>query len=186
LEQKLNQAGYLTGTIQSVKIGGRNNAGAVSKLIIEGNKDTVSLEKENIRSVLGTSLVRSRHFSIGTEYLGGDGMSSIIADFQLNNGHIKKDVGEKVYLLSAGDKLKEVNSAELHITNGNKTIKTKTTETPSDTPDSVVATGDKVIFTGAGSGHGVGMSQDGAIEMARQGFTFDQILRFYYTDIEVR
>lgn len=186
LEQKLTRAGYLTGSIQSVKIGGRNSAGAVSKLIIEGNKDTVNLEKEKIRSVLGTSLVRSRHFNIGTEYLGRDGMSSLIADFQLSNGRLKKDVGEKVYVLSAGDKLKEVNSAELHITNGNKTIKAKTTETPSDTPDSVVATGDKVIFTGVGSGHGVGMSQDGAIEMAKQGFTFDQILHFYYTDIEVR
>ncbi len=30
-------------------------------------------------------------------------------------------------------------------------------------------------------GHGIGMSQNGAMEMARQGYTYDQILAFYFT-----
>lgn len=36
------------------------------------------------------------------------------------------------------------------------------------------------VFVGRGAGHGVGMSQWGAWQMARQGYTFDQILAFYY------
>ena len=44
---------------------------------------------------------------------------------------------------------------------------------------------DTVLFTGLGYGHGVGMSQDGAIEMAKRGFTYDEILNYYYNDISI-
>lgn len=38
-------------------------------------------------------------------------------------------------------------------------------------------------FTVRGYGHGVGMSQYGAKTMAEQGFTYDEILRHYYTGV---
>ena len=41
------------------------------------------------------------------------------------------------------------------------------------------------VFEGAGSGHNLGMSQWGAYAMAKQGFTYDEILKFYYTGIEI-
>ena len=41
------------------------------------------------------------------------------------------------------------------------------------------------IFTGRGWGHGVGMCQVGAYGMAKQGFTYEQILKAYYTGIEL-
>lgn len=40
--------------------------------------------------------------------------------------------------------------------------------------------GDKALFTGRGFGHGVGLCQQGAINMARQGFDHKQILGFYF------
>jgi len=40
-------------------------------------------------------------------------------------------------------------------------------------------------FVGRGFGHGVGMCQVGAYGLARQGWTYDQILKAYYTGIEV-
>jgi len=40
-------------------------------------------------------------------------------------------------------------------------------------------------FTGRGYGHGVGLSQEGAINMARQGFTYIDILKFYYLGIAI-
>lgn len=40
-------------------------------------------------------------------------------------------------------------------------------------------------FTGTGWGHSVGMSQWGAYAMAQQGFTYDEILKFYYTGISI-
>lgn len=38
----------------------------------------------------------------------------------------------------------------------------------------------KVLFKGKGLGHGVGLCQYGAIEMARKGFNFKEILKFYF------
>ena len=43
----------------------------------------------------------------------------------------------------------------------------------------------KFTFSGKGWGHNVGMSQYGAYAMALQGYTYDQILKFYYTGITV-
>ena len=40
--------------------------------------------------------------------------------------------------------------------------------------------GNRYIFTGRGVGHGVGLCQTGAAEMARQGKTYREILAFYY------
>lgn len=49
----------------------------------------------------------------------------------------------------------------------------------------VIYDGKEVVFEGNGFGHGVGMSQNGAIGMALEGFTYDEILEWYYTDIDI-
>ncbi|MGN0586154.1 MAG: SpoIID/LytB domain-containing protein [Oscillospiraceae bacterium] len=41
------------------------------------------------------------------------------------------------------------------------------------------------VFTTYGWGHGVGMSQNGANILAKMGYTYDQILKYYYTGIDV-
>ena len=46
-----------------------------------------------------------------------------------------------------------------------------------------VETGEEVTFHVTGYGHGVGMSQYGAQELAKQGKTWQEILQWYYTDI---
>ena len=40
-------------------------------------------------------------------------------------------------------------------------------------------------FLGRGWGHGVGMCQVGAYGLAKQGFSYDQILKAYYTGIDL-
>ncbi len=44
---------------------------------------------------------------------------------------------------------------------------------------------DKVIITTRGYGHGVGMSQYGANGMAEAGYTYDEILKYFYKNIEI-
>jgi stage II sporulation protein D len=54
--------------------------------------------------------------------------------------------------------------------------------------DRVYSESDRVtgfIFIGRGLGHGVGMCQVGAYGLARQGYNVEQILKAYYTGIEV-
>ena len=46
-------------------------------------------------------------------------------------------------------------------------------------------TGDVFTFSGKGFGHNVGLSQYGAYAMALLGYTYDEILEFYYTGITV-
>jgi stage II sporulation protein D len=41
-------------------------------------------------------------------------------------------------------------------------------------------TGAAIVFTGSGLGHGIGLCQYGAMELARASWTWENILRFYY------
>ncbi|MBQ4231223.1 MAG: hypothetical protein II671_06705, partial [Salinivirgaceae bacterium] len=46
--------------------------------------------------------------------------------------------------------------------------------------------GGKVLeFIGYGYGHGVGLSQEGAMEMARRNYSFLDIINFYYKGVRV-
>jgi stage II sporulation protein D len=42
-----------------------------------------------------------------------------------------------------------------------------------------------LIFTTKGNGHGVGMSQYGANGMAQEGKKYDEIIKYYYKDVEI-
>jgi len=45
--------------------------------------------------------------------------------------------------------------------------------------------GDSVLVWGKGFGHGIGMSQQGAMKMARDGFTYQDILQFYFHEVRL-
>ena len=47
-------------------------------------------------------------------------------------------------------------------------------------------TGNSIIFTTKGYGHGAGMSQYGAEAMANEGYTYKEILQHYYTNIDFK
>lgn len=49
----------------------------------------------------------------------------------------------------------------------------------------VTRDGAEIAFTGRGSGHGVGLDQWGARALALRGYTFEQILGYYYTAIAI-
>ena len=42
-----------------------------------------------------------------------------------------------------------------------------------------------MVFKGKGFGHGVGLSQEGAMKMIDLGYGFLEVLRFYYTDVHL-
>jgi len=45
--------------------------------------------------------------------------------------------------------------------------------------------GDSVLIWGKGFGHGIGMSQEGAMKMARDGFTYQDMLQFYFHEVRM-
>ena len=45
--------------------------------------------------------------------------------------------------------------------------------------------GEKILFKVQGNGHGVGLSQTGADSLAKQGYTYEEIIKHYYTGVEI-
>jgi stage II sporulation protein D len=50
---------------------------------------------------------------------------------------------------------------------------------------SIKQRGTYVYFHGKGYGHGVGLSQIGAMNMARKGFSYEDIIKFYYNNVQL-
>jgi len=46
--------------------------------------------------------------------------------------------------------------------------------------------GEQLILQGKGYGHGVGMCQEGAMNMAKKGYKYDEIIRYYYINIKIK
>ena len=51
--------------------------------------------------------------------------------------------------------------------------------------DFTITISDDITITTRGYGHGVGMSQYGANAMAKEGATYEEILKYYYQDIDI-
>jgi stage II sporulation protein D len=45
--------------------------------------------------------------------------------------------------------------------------------------------GDSVVFEGKGYGHSLGMSQEGAMHMTKLGYSYNDVLNFYYRNIQI-
>jgi len=107
-------------------------------------------------------------------------MSKEYRDFELDGNEIEKNV--KVLNRTENDR---VNSMIV----GNKILKgtevRKLLELKS-TYFFIKISKDKIVFKVKGYGHGVGMSQCGANYLAQQGKTYRNILKHYYTGIEIK
>jgi len=179
IESKLRVSGYNIGNLESISIISRNSSGAVDTMEFTGSTGKAIITKEKIRSILGISLIKSTMFDIKSEtntntnvasrgvYVRGDSLSNLSE--------------EKIYVMDASGKTSELNKGNLFVMNGALTCKLIEPD-----KDDSIATGSFVNFDGLGSGHGVGLPQDSAIEMAKQGFGFKEILNYFYTDIEIK
>ncbi|HRH38880.1 MAG TPA: hypothetical protein PK760_11070, partial [Flavobacteriales bacterium] len=49
----------------------------------------------------------------------------------------------------------------------------------------VTTTGDRVVLSGRGFGHGVGLCQEGSMAMARYGASYTDILHHYFTGVHL-
>ena len=45
--------------------------------------------------------------------------------------------------------------------------------------------GERLILKGRGFGHGVGLCQEGAMAMVKKGYTYQEVLTYYYTDVHL-
>lgn len=184
LQGKLEKLGYQPGTIQSVAITKRTNNGAILEVKITGSNNEVVLKKDVIRTTFGGTVVKSLMFNFVDAVSTSSGT---IADFLLtiSNGSSNVKAGEDLYMINGDGVVSKKTNADFYGYNGSST--TKLQGTSSNTGGNLeLVTKSPLSIVGKGYGHGVGMAQDGAIAMANQGFTYDQILKFYYTGIEIQ
>ncbi|HKC68671.1 MAG TPA: SpoIID/LytB domain-containing protein [Bacteroidia bacterium] len=45
--------------------------------------------------------------------------------------------------------------------------------------------GDSLVFSGRGFGHGIGMCQEGAMRMTKMGYSYQEVLSFYYKNVHL-
>ncbi len=153
------------GRIVYVNILETSDNNRVTKLKIEGTKDSIVLEKEEIRKILGYSNIKSTWFSISTDcdlfVLNGEGQQ---ARKTINNYNVVTKEGLKNIEKHSSSNISVKNSMDILTIN----IIPHT-----------------YTFKGKGWGHGLGMSQWGAKRMAEIGYDFIKILKYYYTGITI-
>ena len=173
----LEQKGYSIGTVQNVYVSEFTPMGNVSKVTFEGSRGSVIVKGETCRTVFYSSTynksVKSQRFTIS----GGSGASS--GGIYVNDEDTRLSSLSGVSVLSGSGKTSTLGaSASVLSASGTSTISGGGTAGTSKSGT--------FIITGTGSGHNLGMSQYGAKAMAELGYTYDEILEFYYTDITIR
>ncbi|MDD4389611.1 MAG: SpoIID/LytB domain-containing protein [Eubacteriales bacterium] len=197
LENMLDNARKPVGELKQVMIKARNSAGAVSEVKFEGTEGTATLVKESVRTFFGGGLVKSTMFTFGgaeienAETRTNGGNDNALDGTFVYNGNNNQQISKNIYVVGSNNNSVQLKSTSAYASNG--TLKVKISEgeaqqlpEPTNPGNSEVVTGGSLVINGLGFGHGVGMPQDSAIEMAKQGFTFDDILKYYYTGIEIR
>lgn len=181
------------GTVESISIDSVNDSGYVASITVKGSRDSITYTKENIRSALGVSL-KSRNFTFSANgaSVSGDGTVSQSANQNVYYGCSSIGTSlldSSVSVLSAsGVSIKSLNGLTAMGASGKNVLTTGSGQSSSSGGATVTFNNDSdvLIINGKGYGHGVGMSQQGAQQMAKQGFTYKEILEYYYTGIEVK
>lgn len=164
-----NANGINIGNVVSISIQDTSDIGRVNHLIITGTNGTHSLHKEQIRTFFVPSSegsLQSRNFNIFT--------SNHNVSIQHNHGIVQSPITSTFVLNSKGE-IVNINDGVIIQGTGNNNLFLNTT----------TSTGNIITLAGTGWGHGVGMSQFGALSMAQAGYSYQEILKHYYAGIEI-
>ncbi|MGI6206488.1 MAG: SpoIID/LytB domain-containing protein [Anaerovoracaceae bacterium] len=180
------------GTVTSVKVDSYNDSGYAASLTVTGTDKSVTYTKDKIRSAFSGTSLKSRMFTLDTNggtLTGSNGETISSSDNSVIYAITSKGkevLGNVLSVLSLEGE-SSINLDGLKILDGSGNITTvSAAETSEPTTVTFSSDSDTLIINGRGNGHGVGMSQQGAIEMGEQGFSYTDILNYYYTDIEVK
>lgn len=148
----------------------RTESGRVKTIKVISSDKTILLSGDKFRSIMGTTNLKSTLFSIEKKY----DADQVIKTSLTKNGVEEIDFSTNTIMVMTSDGIKNLDKSSINVLNNfgqsNININTKVSS---------------FSFVGKGYGHGVGMSQYGAIEMAKEGYNYEQILQYYYKDIKI-
>ena len=173
LQQKLIASGYTgCGVIERVEVSLTDNGNVYSLTFIDRSGKSYTRYKNSCRTFL---TLRSLRYTVSgdgsTEILGGETVSV--------NGNERVGLNEGVYAISGDGSISMVTQGYIITEHGLEEIGRDAQLSGS------VATGSTFTFSGSGYGHNVGMSQYGAYAMSLLGYTYLDILQFYYTGVTI-
>ena len=155
----------------------------------DGGSDTI--RPSSMRSVFGISSIR---FTVnGQAASSGSGTTSSSGGGLTANGSTSLDSQGTYTVISGSGSLSQAGLDGLYAISGSGSVTPAEdaasgggsgTDTPAGTQ--VTVSGSSYSFQGSGNGHQLGLSQYGARAMAERGFTYDEIIEFYYPGTYVR
>lgn len=151
----------VTGPITSLQAGSTGPSGRVTQLLVNGQPYKVKYP-DALRSALGG--LPSTLFKV-------DETAKVTMVGANGSTRTKTSSAQPVYMIQAGGKVSQAGDNAI-VMNGDGQIRA-TTKDPS------------FRFVGSGNGHGIGLSQYGALGLAQQGYDYSYILQYYYKDVTI-
>lgn len=179
--------------------------GRVMQCIISTDVGDIILKKSNITATFGYRILPSTWFSLTSDcdvYLisensfiaqqnsgqGGSVLDGSVNDSVLDvNNNSPKENTSDTGKVNPDDKRVSLNNKYIISSSGVSNVNSNSLNFISSTGVSKLSTVPTAYyFDGKGNGHGIGMSQYGAKKMAEEGYTYEQIIKHYYTGVEIR
>ncbi|WP_306543829.1 SpoIID/LytB domain-containing protein [Anaerotignum sp.] len=199
LDSLLSAKGENIGSAQDIVITKISTGGRVQEMKIVGTSGSVTLTKENIRTYFSGACgsLPSKMFTINGK--GGDpssGSRSVqrqatkssstgsLTSSAATNGITAKTEGTLSAMNGKNLKLDGLSVSENTNSNQNTPVISTGDYQIYDVNISTVGNG-TFVFEGSGNGHGVGLSQNGAQDMAQQGYSYEEIIKHYYTGVTI-
>ncbi len=203
----LSSKGKNVGTVESITVS-TGEYGRVQELKINGSSGSTVLTKEETRTFCSGSSqgsLVSRMYSINTNEIYVPDEDSEIKEetssqsgtiFVVSSNGTSQTNKDDLYAVNYSGESTAVSGDIYAVTsNGKESIDTKTSSSSRSTVSTaankiyeggtVYPVDGKFVFYGKGNGHGVGMSQYGAKGMAEAGYSYKEILKYYFTGITV-
>ena len=165
---------YKIGKVNGAYVSRTTSTGNVAEITFtDTDGRTLRITGEKCRTIFSTSMfgknqsVKSMRFTID----GGKKSNS----YFVNNTSTNVDTVSGLYTISGNGTVDRYSGSKTYVITSSGTQKLEEQE------EGTVSSG--ITITGAGSGHNVGMSQYGAKAMAELGYSYEDILNFYYTGI---
>lgn len=171
LRKKLISAGYHVGTLFKIKPLVLTRSGRTSQLLIQNANGNLRLSGQLFRRAIGYNTLPSTRFKI---YVKKKKESVAVAQLL---------PGQSYYVMDAFEKIIPFNFSPQSVVENAEGIAAGASFTR--TAAYVMRQEKTWTFSGSGWGHGVGMSQWDAQAMAKQGYTCQQILSYFYPGTQI-
>lgn len=166
IEKKLSNLGKSIGSLKEIRIDKVSDYGYITQITFVGSYNNQTFKGDSIRFFFGSSGLKSLKFVIG------DSVMYTVTGNKVSNesfNDLTEFLKGKYPSTYAAPVVREENKTMIKVAE-KKSYPNK----------------GKYIFSGSGFGHGVGMSQYGAKNMAEEGKNYRNILEYYYKDIEIK